>query len=152
MTDEARQPTEEELRAAYEAEIKQVRVEQILLENIVTLVNMGMRRTGLIPGTEDERDPTQVMVAIEGVRAQLPLVEQIAPEQSQPIQDAVSQLQMAFVQINGGGPGAPAPEGAPVPSPGPQAPPAPAPQASPLVKPGDAGPAQKSGKLWVPGQ
>ncbi len=153
MTDEAQQPTEEELRAAYEAEIKQIRIEQILLENIVTLVNMGMRRTGLMPGTEDERDPTQVMVAIEGVRAHLPLVEQIAPEQAQPIQDALSQLQMAFVQINGGA-GAPAAQPSEASAPPPPAPPAPgspAPQSEPLI-PGQPGPAQKSGKLWIPGQ
>ena len=50
------QPTEEELRAAYEAEIKKIRVEQILLDQIVSLINLGMRRTGLSPGTEDERD------------------------------------------------------------------------------------------------
>ena len=35
------QPTEEELRAAYEAEIKKIRVEQILLEQVVSLVNLG---------------------------------------------------------------------------------------------------------------
>ena len=48
-------PSEEELRAAYEAEIKKVRVEHVLLEHVVTLVNLGMRRTGMAPGTEDER-------------------------------------------------------------------------------------------------
>ncbi len=151
MTDEARQPTEDELRAAYEAEIKQIRIEQILLENIVTLVNLGMRRTGLMPGTEDERDPLQVMVAIEGVRAHLPLVEQIAPEQAKPIQDALSQLQMAFVQIGGAGGIQPSATGAPAPPLRPQPTPAPAPEPG-LVKPGEAGPAQKSGKLWIPGQ
>ena len=44
------QPTEEELRAAYEAEIKKIRVEQILLDQVVSLINLGMRRTGLSPG------------------------------------------------------------------------------------------------------
>ncbi len=154
MTDEARQPTEEELRAAYEAEIKQIRIEQILLENIVTLVNMGMRRTGLIPGTEDERDPAQVMVAIEGVRAHLPLIEQIAPEQTQPIQDALSQLQMAFVQINAPGspsPAPPSPTDAPPAQPTPPPAGKPAPETGPVIL-GQPGPAQKSGKLWVPGQ
>jgi hypothetical protein len=142
MTDEARQPTEEELRAAYEAEIKQIRIEQILLENIVTLVNMGMRKTGLIPGTEDERDPAQVRVAIEGVRAHLPLVDQIAPEQSAPIQDALSQLQMAFVQI-GGGPGPQASPAGPPPS-------QPNSQSAATPAPGQE-PAPKS-RLWIPGQ
>lgn len=62
-------PTEEELRAAYEAEIKKISVDQIVLENVVTLINLGMRRTGLTPGTEDERDLDQVRLAIEAIRA-----------------------------------------------------------------------------------
>ena len=49
-TSEQREPTEDELRAAYEAQIKRLRVEHVLLENVVTLVNLGMRRTGLAPG------------------------------------------------------------------------------------------------------
>jgi hypothetical protein len=153
------QPTEEELRAAYEAEIKRIRVEQMLLENVVTLVNLGMRRTGLAPGTEDERDPAQVRVSIEAVRALLPLVEQVAPSQGGAIREALSQLQLAYVRIGGQPPapdqtpegeaGAP-PAGAAAGSeagPGAAGEPAPAPP-----KPGEPGPAQKSGRLWVPGQ
>jgi hypothetical protein len=151
MTDDARQPSEEELRAAYEAEIKKIRVEQIVLENIVTLVNLGMRRTGLMPGTEDERDPAQVQVAIEGVRAQLPLIEQIAPDQAPPIQDAVSQLQMAFVQMSGAASGVSSPGAAPPSQPNP--PSAATPSAPGQEVPADApGPAQRSGRLWIPGQ
>jgi hypothetical protein len=136
------EPTEEELRAAYEAEVKKLRVEHIVLENVVSLVNLGLRRTGLAPGTEDERDPEQVRTAIEAVRAVLPLLERTAPQQVPQIRDALSQLQMAFVKI-GGGPAAPAPGGPPTAS----EPPAPEPP-----KPGEAGPAQKSGRLWIPGQ
>jgi hypothetical protein len=154
------QPTEEELRAAYEAELKKIRVEHVLLEHVVTLINLGMRRTGLAPGTEPERDPSQVRLAIEAVRALLPMVEQAAPEQAGPIRDALSQLQLAFVRIGGeqttpagpggeptGGGGADPPEGgAEGTGQG-----APANQPSPGT-PGDAGPAQRSGRLWVPGQ
>ena len=71
---EGREPTEDELRAAYEAQVKQLRVEHVVLENVVTLANLGMRRTGLAPGTEDERDPAQVRLAIESIRALLPFV------------------------------------------------------------------------------
>ena len=42
-----REPTEDELRAAYEAELKKIKVEQIVLEQVVSLINLGMRRTGL---------------------------------------------------------------------------------------------------------
>ena len=174
------QPSEAELRAAYDAEMKRLRVEQVVLESVVSLVNLGMRRTGLAPGTEPERDPAQVYLAIESVRALLPLVEQILPEQAAPIRDAVSQLQLAFVKI-GGAPGSSAarapgsspvgapgssPAGAPGSSPasgagpgagdgssaGASAPEAPAEPAPEAPKPGEPGPAQKSGRLWIPGQ
>ena len=182
------QPTEEELRAAYEAEIKKIRVEQILLDQVVSLINLGMRRTGLAPGTEDERDLGQVRLAIEAVRALLPLIEQSRTPQAAPIRDALSQLQMAFVRLGGAGqpgaaggpagrerprrprfrwrvslvragparvglggwarrPGGPGPGGGPS---GGQAPPGPAGAEAP--KPGEPGPAQRSGRLWVPGQ
>ena len=149
-----RQPSEEELRAAYEAELKQLRVEHVLLDNVVALINLGMRRTGLAPGTEQERDPAQVRMAIESVRALLPVLEQAAPTQIGAIRDAVSQLQIAFVKI-GGQPGAPS-EGAgeATPAAG-DAGPGPAtaePPQPPPGKPGEPGPAQRSGRLWVPGQ
>ena len=107
MSSEPNQPSEEELRAAYEAEIKRLRVEHILLDNVAALANLGMRRTGLAPGTESERDPAQVRLAIESIRALLPVVEQAAPSQVGAIRDAVSQLQIAFVRIGGAGEGAP---------------------------------------------
>jgi hypothetical protein len=149
MSSEPRQPSEEELRAAYEAELKRLRVEHVLLDNVAALVNLGMRRTGLVPGTEAERDPGQVRLAIEAIRAMLPVLEQAAPEQIGAIRDAVSQLQIAFVKI-GGQPGAPgggesAGASAGTPQPGPSPEPAP-------PKPGEPGPAQRSGRLWVPGQ
>jgi hypothetical protein len=138
--------TEEQLRAAYEQEIKRVRVEHVLLENVVTIVNLGMRRTGLMPGTEDERDLAQVQLAIESVRALLPQIEQVAPEQVEPIRQALSQLQMAFVQGSGGDP---APDASEAPVEGGGAPAQPDQQAP---DPGGAGPAQSSGRLWIPGQ
>jgi hypothetical protein len=142
--------TEEQLRAAYEQEIKRVRVEHVLLENVVTIINLGMRRTGLMPGTEDERDLGQVQLAVESVRALLPQIELIAPEQIEQIVQAVSQLQMAFVQASGGSAGAPAP---PAPQPPAGEAPVPPPAAEPPApEPGGAGPAQQSGRLWIPGQ
>jgi hypothetical protein len=140
-------PSEEEIRAAYEQQIKQIRVDQILLENVVTLLNLGMRRTGLAPGSEDERDPEQVRLAVEAVRAILPLLEQTAPEHMRQIRDALSQLQMAYVKI--GGPPTPGPGGS---EPPPPASDVPAPPGAETPKGGEAGPAQRSGRLWVPGQ
>ena len=177
MSSAGQEPTEEELQAAYEAELKRLRVEHVLLDNVAALANLGMRRTGLAPGTESERDPDQVRLAIESIRALLPVLEQTAPAQIGAIRDAVSQLQLAFGRIGGQpgseadaaqagaagpdapGPGAPPSAGAPgagppgagqpgAAQPG-SGPPPPAPEPT---KPGEPGPAQRSGRLWVPGQ
>jgi hypothetical protein len=158
---EGPEATEDELRAAYEAQVKQIQVQQIVLENVVTVLNLGMRRTGIAPGTEDELDLDQVRVAIESVRVQLPLIEQILPTQVRQIRDALSQLQMAYVRIGGHAPGQPSPGPATAAAPGDQRPPAsgstgpapaPAEDDSAPAEPGEPGPAQRSGRLWIPGQ
>lgn len=165
------QPSEEELRAAYEDEIKRLRVEQVLLENVVSLVNLGMRRTGLAPGTEDERDPDQVRLAIDSVRAVIPLVEQAAPAQAKAIKDAVSQLQLAYVRIGGqpadtaaaapsaggepGGadaPGSDSARGGAAPRDAGESGAGPGSPASGTGQGEGPGPAQRSGRLWIPGQ
>lgn len=149
-------PSEDEMRAALQEELKKVRVEQVVLEAAVSILNVSVMRAGLVPGSEDERDLDQVRVGIEGVRALMPLVELIAGEQSRAIRDALSQLQLAYVQAaeeagagEGGAPGAgqqPPTGGAP----GSGGAGAPKPPQQP--RPGETGPAQRSGRLWVPGQ
>ena len=144
MTDQQRQPTEEELKAyaaQLEEQMRQLRVEDVVVQTIVTLVNLGGRRAGLAPGTENERDPEQLRLAIEGARALLPLIESELGPDGAAIRDALSQLQIAYTQVASGaaGPAAPAAEGA-----GGAAP-------EGEERPGP-GPAQSSGRLWVPGQ
>ncbi|HEX2102088.1 MAG TPA: hypothetical protein VHF51_00415 [Solirubrobacteraceae bacterium] len=145
-----RAPTEEELRAAYEAELKRIRVDDIIVQTLVSLLNLGGRRAGLAPGTEGERDLEQVRTAIEGVRALMPLVEPQLGQEARTLRDALSQLQMAYAQLSGQGAPAgarpePGAEGAAPPEPGAERP------AEPQPEPGP-GPAQRSGRLWVPGQ
>ncbi|HEY3186602.1 MAG TPA: hypothetical protein VGJ70_03960 [Solirubrobacteraceae bacterium] len=142
MTDQEtgarRPPTEEELQAAYEAELKRIHVDDVLVQTVVSLLNLGGRRAGLAPGAEDERDLEQVRAAIEGVRALLPLVEpKLGPDAGQ-LRQALSQLQMAYARLSGAS------------APGESQPPS-APPEAPGQGPGP-GPAQSSGKLWVPGQ
>lgn len=119
-------PTEEELHAAYEAELKQLRVEDVVIQTIVSLLNLGGRKAGLAPGTEDERDLDQVAVAVEGVRRLLPFVEEALGPDATQLKDALAQLQMAYVRLGGtepeGGPAAPAAPAAP---PAPAGPPPP---------------------------
>lgn len=141
-----REPTEEEMRAAYEAELKRIRVEDVLVQTVVSLLNLGGRKAGLAPGTEDERDLEQLRLAVEGTRALLPFVEPALGQEAGQVRGALSQLQMAYAQAQQGGP-APGDPSTGQPVPGPAAADEPAPP-----KPGETGPAQSSGRLWVPGQ
>ena len=140
----SRQPefTDEEM-AAIEAEMEKVKVDDVLLQTIVSLLNLGGRKAGLggpprgeaggEPGTAPEPDLEQVRQAVEGARALLPLVEPRHGNQLGPIRDALSRLQMFYAQRSGA---RPAPAGEP---------------AQPQQDPG-TGSAQSSGRLWVPGQ
>jgi hypothetical protein len=134
-TQDPQQPqfSEEELRAI-EAEMQKITVDDVLLQTIVTLLNVGARKGGLgsPPPAEGESAPEpdleQVRQAVEGARALLPLVEERHREQLGPVKEALSRLQIFYAQRAGGQPPAEEPQ-----------------------KPG-TGPAQSSGRLWVPGQ
>jgi hypothetical protein len=141
--------SEEQLAAAYEEQIKALRVEDVVLQTVVSLLNLGGRKAGLVPGTEDERDLNQLGFAIEAAMRLFPLVEEALGPDAKQLKDAIAQLQMAYVQLGGqvaGGPGEGGPGGGPGGGAGGQGPGAPAPpKESPLAPPG-------AGKLWVPGQ
>jgi hypothetical protein len=115
---EGMQPSDEELRAALEEQMRRITVHDVLVQTAVTLVNLGGRRLGL-PGPDggeaEPPDLEQAKLAIDGVRALLPL---LPAEPQGPIRDAVAQLQMAFAQqarAGGGQTPPPDPGGGPVP-------------------------------------
>ena len=131
--------TEEELRARIEEGLRKVRVQDVLLESIVTLVNLTARRIA----KDDERDLEQARVGIEAVRAVIGLLE---PEAQAQVRDALSELQMLYARAAGGpeaGGGDQAESGGPADA-GEGAPQAPAPGG-----PGP-GPERPPPGLWVP--
>ena len=132
-------PSEEEMRAAYEAELKNLRVEDLVAQTVVSLLNLGARKAGLLPGTEDETDPVQVGIAIEGIRRLLPLIEPALGENAASIKDALAQLQVAFTKLTGEPGAAPAPDGG-------------AEGGGEAAPGGEQEPPEKSGgSLWTPG-
>ncbi len=160
------QSSEQELRAAYEAEMQRMTSADMLLQATVSLLNIGGYRLGLAaPGqgtqpSEGVRDLEQVRDAIDGTRALLPILERRSPEELRPLRDALSQLQMAYAREAGAQP-APAQPGVDA-APGPDAGQAPGPgaadagpgaegKAAQSTPPGP-GPAESSGRLWVPGR
>jgi hypothetical protein len=142
------------MRAAYEAELSRISSADVMLQTVVSLLNIGIRRMGLAGGPDgqatDVVDLEQVRDAIDGVSALLPVLERNRPEELRPMRDALSQLQMAYARQSSAGPaGTPAPEEAP-PSTGEPAAGDPSATPSPSEEP-QPGPAQSSGRLWVPG-
>ena len=136
--------SEEELRAQLEAELKRLRVEDVVVQTVVSLLNLGARRAGLTGAGDDEVDLPQVQSAIEAVQALMPTLEK-APAGGDvgPIRDALAQLQLAYAR--GGSRSTDAP-------PAGEGPPGQAGDRPSEEDPGKGpGPAQSSGRLWVPG-
>ena len=99
MTEEG-MPTEEQLRE----QLRQLTIDDILLQTVVTLINLGGRR--LTAQDEEEKDVEQGKKGIDAARALLPMLPQ---DQIGPIKDALSQLQMIYVKETGGQQDAPEP-------------------------------------------
>jgi hypothetical protein len=155
-----------EQRAAYEAELSRITSADMMLQAAVSLLNIGsFRLTGPPPAAQGApsqaaggRDLEQARDAIDGVKALLEILERRIPGELAPLRNALSQLQMAYareMQASGAEP----PSGAAAAAPD-------APQSgsggAPQAKPGEGeatgegssgpGPAESSGRLWVPGR
>ena len=91
---------QEELQRRLEEQLRKVRVQDLLLESVVSILNLSARRIG----KADERDLDQARVGIEAVRAVLDLID---PEPREQVREALSQVQMLYAQHAEGGPGAP---------------------------------------------
>jgi hypothetical protein len=128
------QPSEEEMRQRIEEQLRKVRVQDLLLESVVSVLNLAARRIA----KEDERDLEQARIGIEAVRAVVGLLD---PEPAAQVRSALSEVQMLYAKQAGGG-GEPGAEGGPEPGP----------------EPGEGGQEPPSGggaqrgpsKLWTP--
>ncbi len=90
------QPSEEELRAQLEEEIRNVKVEDVVLQSAVSVLNLSARRIA----KDDERDLDQAKVGIDAARALVDLV----PEQAQAqLRQAISELQLLYAKHAGEG-------------------------------------------------
>jgi hypothetical protein len=89
------QLNEEEARARIEESLRRVRVQDVLLESVVTLINLTARRIA----KDDERDLDQARVGIEAVRALSGLLE---PDAETQVRSALSEIQMLYARHAGG--------------------------------------------------
>lgn len=124
---------QQEMLRQMEEEMRRVRVQDVVTQSTVSILNLAARRIA----KEDERDLEQGRVGIEAVRALLPLLDDEAERE---VRNALSQLQLMYAEQTGSGGSGQEPGGAPPTSggdaPGPGGPP-----------PGPQGPG-----LWTPGR
>ena len=122
--------SEEEMRARIEEQLRKVRVQDLLLESVVSVINLAARRIA----KEDERDLEQARVGIEAVRA---VVDLLDPEPAQQVRSALSEVQVLYAkQASSGAPPAPEEGGE-------------QPERAPEQGP-STGPARGPSKLWTP--
>jgi hypothetical protein len=84
-------PSQEELRARLEEQLRKLKVEDLMVESVVSILNLTARRIA----KEDERDLEQARVGIDAIRAWLDLLPEQAATQ---IRSAVSELQVLYAQ------------------------------------------------------
>jgi hypothetical protein len=95
---EAEQPPDDaQVRARLEEEIKKVRVEDVILQSVVSILNLTARRIA----KEDERDLEQARVGIEACRA---LVDQLPEGPAKQVREALTELQLLYAKEAGGAP------------------------------------------------
>ncbi len=129
------EPTEEELRAQYEEQIRRVRVQDLVLQSAVSILQLSARRIA----KEDEKDLEQARIGIDAANA---MIDHVPEEAQGELRQAVSELKMLFAQHSEGG-GGDAPEASgDAPAEAPSDPPA----GEPTPPPGS-----KDSGLWTPG-
>jgi len=104
------EPTEEEIARALADELRKLKIEDVLIQNLITISSIGYRRLGLTPETKDDRDLVQAQLAIDTMRALIPVLEKAIPaDLLREFNQSIASLQLAYAkaaaekQTNGDG-------------------------------------------------
>lgn len=91
-------PSEQELLEQLEAELRKLKVVDILAQTIYTVSSLGWRR--LAEG--EDRDLEEAKLAIDALRALLPVLENaLPPEAMRDFNQVVANMQLAFAKAAG---------------------------------------------------
>ncbi len=99
MADEDATPSEAELREQLEAELKKLKVADVLVQTVLTVSSLGYRRLG-----EEDRDLDQARLAIEALRALVPVLKGAVSDQvGRDFEQMVANMQLAYAKAVGEG-------------------------------------------------
>ena len=91
----------EQARLAQELaeELRKLRVEDVLVNTLVHVSTIGYRRLGLTEDSREERDLDQSRLAIETMRALLPVLQGfLPPDVVSGFEDQIANLQLAYAK------------------------------------------------------
>ncbi len=87
-------PTEEEVLEQLESELKKLKVSDVLVQTVFTISSLGYRRLG-----EEDRDLEQAHLAIESLRALVPVLKGSVPDQvTRDFEQLVANMQLAYAR------------------------------------------------------
>ncbi len=95
---ESQPPSDEQLLRELEDELKKLKVSDLLIQTLYTVSSLGYRKL-----SEDDRDLDQARLAIEALRALLPVLEEALGEE--PVRDfkqVTANLQLAYADAAAG--------------------------------------------------
>jgi len=95
---------EEQLAQQLAEELRRLRIEDVLIQTLVTISSIGYRRLGLTEDTKGDRDLQQAKLAIDTMTALTPVLENVVPaELIRDFNQSVASLQLAYAQAAGEG-------------------------------------------------
>ena len=95
---ETPKPTDEELLQQVEEELKKLKVSDLLVQMLYTVSSLGYRKL-----SEQDRDLEQARLAIETLRAVLPVLEgTIGEDVMRDFRQVTANLQLAYAEAAGG--------------------------------------------------
>jgi len=93
------QEEQERLAKELAEEFRKLRVEDVVIQTLVHISSIAYRRLGLTEQTKDDRDLPQTRLAIETMKALVPVLEQVAPaELIRDFNSSVANLQLAYAK------------------------------------------------------
>jgi chromosome segregation ATPase len=95
---EPQSPSDEELVRQLEAELQKLKVSDLLVQTLYTVSSLGYRRL-----SDEDRDLEQARLAIEALRALMPVLEDtVGEELIRDFKQVTANLQLAYAEASKG--------------------------------------------------
>ena len=93
---------QEQLARELAEELRRLRIEDVLIQTLITISSIGYRRLGLTEETREDRDLQQAKLAIDTMTALTPVLEKVVPDELvRDFNQSVASLQLAYAQVAG---------------------------------------------------